>query len=88
MIVKKCRICGNKLLKIFDFNKIALSGIFLRKEQINKEKKYPLSLTICKKCKHVQIQNIINPKILFTHYPITTGHKTNKFNFEIIIFLQ
>jgi len=73
MIVQKCRICGNKLLKIFNFNKIALSGIFLRKEQINKEKKYPLSLTICKKCKHVQIQNIINPKILFTHYEWETG---------------
>ena len=82
MIVKKCRICNSMLFKIFDFGKVALSGVFLKKKQISKEKKYSLSLTICKKCKHVQIQNIINPKILFTHYEWETG--ISKSNIKLI----
>ena len=52
---KKCRICGKKLISILNFKKVALSGSFLRKEQILNEKKYPLSIAVCKKCKHLQV---------------------------------
>ena len=80
MIVKKCRICSNKLLNIINFNQVALSGSFLKKRQVKKEKKYSLSLAVCKKCMHVQIKNIVNPKKLFSHYEWETGiSKSNIF---------
>ena len=82
---KKCRICGKKLISILNFKKVALSGSFLRKEQILKEKKYPLSIAVCKKCKHLQIQDLIDPKKLFNHYEWETG--ISKSNVEIILDL-
>jgi len=79
---KKCRICSNKLISILNFKKVALSGSFLKKSQIRLEKKYPLLIAVCEKCKHLQIQNIINPKKLFNHYEWETG--VSKSNFELI----
>ena len=68
MLKKSCRICKNKMLNVINFNKIALCGTFLNKNRIKKEKKYPISLAVCKKCKHIQIKNIINSKKLLCHY--------------------
>ena len=82
MITKKCRICEKRLLNVIKFNKVALSGSFLKKNQIRKEKKYSLSLLVCKSCKHVQINNIINPNILFSHYDWETG--VSKSNISLI----
>ena len=45
MIVKKCRICSNKLLNIINFNQVALSGSFLEKRQVKNEKKYSFRAT-------------------------------------------
>tara|TARA_Y100000741_G_scaffold316673_1_gene263082 strand:+ start:576 stop:1802 length:1227 start_codon:yes stop_codon:yes gene_type:complete len=77
---KKCRICHNKLISILNFKKVALSGDFLKKNKIKKQKKYPLSIGVCKKCKHVQIQNIINPKKLFNFYEWETGVSKSNIN--------
>ena len=80
MILKNCRICNFKILKIINFNKVALSGNFLKKNKIINEKKYPLTLCVCLKCKHLQIQNIINPKELFAHYEWETGVSKSNIN--------
>ena len=82
---KKCRICNNQLISILNFKKVALSGNFLKKKEIKKEKKYPLSIGVFKKCKHLQIQNLINPKKLFNHYEWETG--VSKSNIELILDL-
>tara|TARA_Y200000002_G_scaffold42936_2_gene31212 strand:+ start:1237 stop:2463 length:1227 start_codon:yes stop_codon:yes gene_type:complete len=79
---KKCRICSNKLITILNFKKVALSGSFLEKNQISKERKYPLSVAVCKSCKHLQIQNLVEPKKLFNHYDWETG--VSKSNVELI----
>tara|TARA_B100001123_G_scaffold445959_2_gene598938 strand:- start:1375 stop:2604 length:1230 start_codon:yes stop_codon:yes gene_type:complete len=79
---KNCRICEKKIINIITFNKVALSGLFLKKKQIRKEVKYPLSLGVCKKCKHIQIQNILNPKKLFKNYDWETG--ISKSNIKLI----
>ena len=81
----KCRICNNRLISILNFKKVALSGSFLKKNQIQKEKKYPLSVAVCKECKHLQIQNLISPKKLFNHYDWETG--VSKSNTELILGL-
>ena len=73
MLRKSCRICKDKLLDVIHFNKVALSGTFLNKNRIKKEKKYPISLAVCKRCKHIQIKNIVNLKKLFHHYEWETA---------------
>ena len=78
----KCRICDNKLISILDFKKVALSGSFIKKSEIKKEKKYSLSIAVCQKCKHLQIQDIIDPKKLFKHYDWET--RVSKSNLELI----
>ena len=80
---KKCRICNNKLIPVLNFKKVALSGSFLKKNEIQKEKKYPLSIAVCKNCKHLQIQNLINPQKLFNHYEWETS--VSKSNIELIL---
>ena len=42
----------------------------------NSEKKFPISLNFCKKCKHVQISELINPNKLFKNYFWETGIST------------
>jgi 2-polyprenyl-3-methyl-5-hydroxy-6-metoxy-1,4-benzoquinol methylase len=70
--VKKCRICySTKLSKIFDFGKVFLSGNIINKPK--KDKKYPLSLLICKNCKHIQIGYLVKPDLLFKNYLWETG---------------
>ena len=76
MKIRKCRICHTStknIIEIFNYNKSALVGNFLKKNQLRAEKKYPLKLVVCKKCKHLQIQNIVNPKKLFNYYEWETG---------------
>ena len=74
MINFKCRICfSTEYINILNYGKVALSGNFLKKKNIISEIKYPLNLCICKKCKHLQIKNILKPKILFSNYVWKTG---------------
>ena len=78
----KCRICKKEVKKILYFGKLALAGNFLKKNQIPKEKKYDLTLTICKSCSHVQIKEKINPNLLFKKYLWET--RISKTNLKLI----
>ena len=80
-----CRICKNKLIKIIKFRNISLVGSFYRKKK--SLKKYKISLNFCKKCKHVQISEILNPDLLFKNYLWETG--VSKTNISLIkIFIK
>lgn len=79
--MNNCRICKEKLIKIIDLGKIALVGNFFKSFE-KKAKKYRISLNFCKKCKHVQIKEIINPKLLFRNYLWETG--VSKSNISLI----
>ena len=66
MKTKKCRCCKKIAFKqILDYGLVALADGFLYEKEISNEKKYPLKLCICENCFHVQIDEIIDPKILF-----------------------
>ncbi len=69
--MKNCRICSGKLKEIINLKKIALVGNFSKKK--SNQKKYKITLNYCKKCKHVQIGEIINPDLLFKNYLWETG---------------
>jgi len=78
-IRKNCRICNHRLKKIINLGKISLVGLFYKKKK--KLDKFSLTLCFCSKCKHVQISEIIDPKILFKEYTWETG--VSKVNFKL-----
>jgi len=82
MKTKKCRCCGGiELIIILDYGMVALADSFLYEEEIASEQKFPLNLCICTNCFHVQIDEIINPKILFENYVWETGISKSIFEF-------
>lgn len=81
MIKKKCRICNcENLLEVIDYNKVNLSGNFYNKKQALLDKKYILKLVICKKCRHLQINNDLNPSLLFNNYIWKTSDSLTNIN--------
>ena len=66
----QCLICKNKnLIEILNLGKTALANNLIPFKFRNiKEKQFPLILCYCKNCKHVQLKNIVNPKLMFDNY--------------------
>ena len=75
MKTENCRICkGRELSVILDYGNVALADSFINsKNEIINEKKYPLKLCFCENCKHLQIDEIIPPELLFKNYVYETG---------------
>ena len=83
MKIRKCRICHastKNIIEIFNYNKSALVGNFLKKNQLSDEKKYPLKLVVCKRCKHLQINFNPNKDLLFKNYLWETGVSSQNIN--------
>ena len=74
MKINKCRICySNTFIKLFSLGKLSFTGKFSKsyKKTIPKES---LNLTMCKKCKLVQLDRNFNPKFLYSQdYGYRTG---------------
>ena len=69
LINYQCRFCNSRLEHVFlDLGKIPSSNSFLKKEELEKEKTYPLCVYICEKCLLVQIPEIRTPDELFSNY--------------------
>ena len=67
MKINLCRICKkNSLIKIFTLGNQALTGKF-PKTKDEKILKVPLNIVVCKKCKTMQLDRNINPKLLFNN---------------------
>ncbi len=75
MRATECRICRNEDLDvILDYGDVALSDSFLNNpDEIKDEGKYPLRLCFCNSCKHLQIDEIVDPRLLFQNYVYETG---------------
>jgi len=70
---KECVLCGSKKLKrVLDFEKTPLANSYVKTSQI-KEKYYPLICVLCIDCKHLQLQYLVNPKIIFEDYMYVSG---------------
>ena len=80
---KKCVLCGSsELKKAMDFGKTPLANSYPRKKNI-KETYFNLSCILCKNCGHLQLKELINPKILFENYLYVSGtSKVLKKHFE------
>jgi len=52
---------------------LPLAGQFLKKEEIGKDKTFPLTLSFCEQTASIQVNESINPEILFSKYLYKTG---------------
>ena len=66
----KCLVCGNSnIIKILNLGKSPLANNLISFQNARfKEKKYPLVMGQCKKCKHVQLKYVVRPKLMFDNY--------------------
>ena len=64
-----CRLCKSiYMTEVLDMNKVPLAGNFLNKENIGREKVYPLTVSVCQDCSFVQVNEVVNKKDLFADY--------------------
>ena len=70
---KKCVLCGSSRLKrVLNFDKTPLANSYITSTKV-KEKFYPLSCILCNDCKHLQLQHLVNPSIMFEDYMYVSG---------------
>ena len=68
-ILNQCRICSSKrLVSYLDLGKQPFSNSFLNFRDIKKEKKFPLTVILCKNCGLSQLSIIPNTKFIFSKY--------------------
>jgi 2-polyprenyl-3-methyl-5-hydroxy-6-metoxy-1,4-benzoquinol methylase len=73
--LNNCRICNSKSLKkCFSLSNIPIPEKYLRnKIAAIKLPRFPLTILICTKCKHIQQKEIINQKKLWDNYTYFSG---------------
>jgi hypothetical protein len=70
-----CRVCGaDRLRLLLSLGATPLANSFLHSpEGFNLEPRYPLDVYFCESCSHVQLVDVIDPRVLFSHYIYVTG---------------
>ncbi|MCX6721521.1 MAG: class I SAM-dependent methyltransferase [Candidatus Staskawiczbacteria bacterium] len=67
-IKMNCRNCKTEIIEFFSLGQMPPINSFLKKEEIESEKKYNLSVGFCPKCFLVQLVDTIPPEDLFRDY--------------------
>ncbi len=72
---RTCRVCGADRLRLFlSLGATPLANSFLRsRDEFEVEKSYPLDAYFCENCSLAQLVDIIDPRVLFSHYIYVTG---------------
>lgn len=69
-----CRICfSNRLDLVFDLGEQPWGNNFLRKDQLGKEKFYPLQLLYCNACSLPQLSYTVKKEIMFSDHTYLSG---------------
>ena len=66
----QCRICKTPLPEPFlDLGSMPLANAFLSSsKEFSEEKSYPLAVSLCSRCRLVQLNFVVPPEILYRHY--------------------
>ena len=68
-----CALClSNDIKKVINFGKTPLANSYLLKEN-EKSEIYPLTLSLCKNCGHLQLNEIVNPQKMYSNYFYVSG---------------
>ena len=69
---KSCRLCNSRKLRtVYQLKKNPIGDDYTKK--IKKTRLYDLKLNMCKKCKFVQLSNVINPNKVYGEYLYVTN---------------
>ena len=70
-----CRLCDNAdLTLVLKFEPTPPANAFVKKMQLNNEQTcFPLDVFFCENCSHLQLLDIVNPKVLFENYVYVSG---------------
>ncbi len=60
-------------MPFLNFGDLPLAGGFILESDLNSDKLYPMTISFCRTCFEVQIQEIVPPSILFTDYRYTSS---------------
>src|SRR3989338_3939481 len=76
MFVRICRFCGGKLDPILALGKIPIVNYFPARDELQREKKYPLTFCVCRACGLAQLGFIVpQEKIFRTYHFLTSASK-------------
>lgn len=70
-----CRLCGSRNLElVLPLKPSALADSYIPAEKLKEpQPRYSLETFLCRDCGHVQLLDVVNPEILFSHYLYTTS---------------
>lgn len=70
-----CRLCGGAALaNVFSLAPTPLANAFVTREALDrKQRLYPLDVFFCENCGHLQLLDVIDPKVLYEHYVYVSG---------------
>lgn len=69
-----CNICGGReFIEILDLGEMPPANAFLREEEFEQEKSFPLAVHLCRNCKSLQLRHTVSPALLFKNYHYETG---------------
>ncbi len=70
-----CRLCHNQNLQlVLQLAPTPIGDDYISKDQLNKNQdSYPIDLALCSNCGHLQLFDIVNPKIIYKDYIYTSS---------------
>jgi SAM-dependent methyltransferase len=70
-----CRLCESKNVElVLPLRPSALADSYVPKERLHiSQPKYPLDVFLCRDCGHLQLLDVVDPKILFSNYLYVTS---------------
>lgn len=70
---QSCRLCKGRLQTILSLGDMPLVNYFPIEKEIGQERKYPLTLCVCRSCSLVQLDYIVSPDKIFPVYHYESG---------------
>lgn len=70
-----CRLCGGrKLVLVFSLAPTPPANAFVPKAMLSRpQERYPLDVFFCESCAHVQLLDVVDPRLLFEDYVYVSG---------------
>lgn len=75
MKIERCLCCDGELTRILDWGNMPLANNYNIKEL------YPIRLNLCNNCQHLQLDENVDPEILFKNYPYFSGTSQTSLDF-------
>lgn len=65
-----CRLCGSRQVElVLPMKPSALADAYVPAEKLDvPQDRYPMDVFLCRECAHVQLLDVVDPKILFSNY--------------------